>query len=114
MRARGLRNARRAGKVRRVAGVAMAPDERGRRITFAVTFLFLGMMSVGMVGFGVIVASWDGLHVEALLLLLTGVVMMAISISGWSANRSGRTPWGLLAAWPITFAVLTGLLAVVQ
>lgn len=45
---------------------------------------------------------------------LTGVVMMAISVSGWSTNRSGRTPWGLLAAWPITLVALMGLLAVVQ
>jgi hypothetical protein len=100
--------------MRRVADLGISPGERGRRATFAATFLFLGLMSVGTIGFGLIVASWGGLHVEALLLLLAGVVMTAISASGWSSNRSGRTPWGLLAAWPITLAVLMGLLAVVQ
>ncbi len=95
--------------MRCVVDLAMTPGERGRRITFGAIFLVLGLVSVGVVG-----ASWGGLHVEALLLLLTGVAMTAISVAGWSANRSGRTPWGLLAAWPITVALLLGLLAVVQ
>jgi len=92
----------------------MSPGERGRQITFGAIFLVLGLVSVGVVGFGVVGASWGGLHVEALLLLLTGVAMTAISVAGWSVNRSGRTPWGLLAAWPITVALPMGLLAVVQ
>jgi hypothetical protein len=100
--------------MRCVVDLAMSPGERGRQITFGAIFLVLGLVSVGVVGFGVVGASWGGLHVEALLLLLTGVAMTAISVAGWSANRSGRTPWGLLAAWPITVALLMGLLAVVQ
>jgi hypothetical protein len=71
-------------------------------------------MSVGLIGFGVIAASWGGLHIEALLLVFTGVAMTAICVAGWSVNRSGRTPWGLLAALPISIAVLVGLLAIIQ
>jgi hypothetical protein len=40
--------------------------------------------------------------------------MTAICVAGWSVNRSGRTPWGLIAALPISFGILIGLLAVIQ
>jgi hypothetical protein len=100
--------------MRRVADTAVTPADRGRRITIGAALVFWGLMSVGLIGFGVIAASWGGLQVEALLLMLTGSVMTAICVAGWSVNRSGRTPWGLIAALPISFGVLIGLLAVIQ